>query len=204
MAKIKKSPCFGLTFALMCLPGLAGQRDASPEFGASLKLQYPLGEYKSTVLDASLGYGLGVRTRFNLQPRHALSARLEYDMFPEGGSLTDEPTYMHKEAFQIRVLSVGVNYEWLYADRSNGAYLLIGPVFRRWSDHREFINMETRPGPIPASYSLHTTPSSLGLNVGWGYRGTTDSAIEVHFVSSKYGSTGITANSAQISIVQYF
>jgi hypothetical protein len=125
-------------------------------------------------------------------------------MYTEGGSLTNEPTYMHKETFQIRELSVGVNYEWLCSDHSYGAYLLIGPIFRRWSDNRDFINMETRPGPIPASYSTHTNPSSLGLNVGWGYRGATDSAIEVHFVSSKYGNTGVTANSLQLSIVQYF
>ncbi|HJW71724.1 MAG TPA: hypothetical protein VJ486_02610 [Geothrix sp.] len=125
-------------------------------------------------------------------------------MFPEGGWPVHEAGFTIKKSVQIRELSLGINYEWLCSDSSHGAYLLIGPVFRHWSDHREMNYVETFPGPTPASQSINTTPSGLGLNVGWGYRGATDSAIEVHFVSSKYGSTGVTANSAQISIIQYF
>ncbi len=195
---------FGLAFVWMNLSLLGGPGTSKPEVGVSLKVQQPLGEYKSTVLDADLGFGLGVRARFNFQPRHALSGRLEYDWYPEGGSPTRGSNYLLEESYRVRELSLGLNYEWLYNGGSRGGYLLLGPVYRRWSDHREAIYSPTLPGPIPVSRSLNTTPSRLGLNVGWGYRGDSDSVIELHFVTSKYGSSGLSANSLQVSFIQYW
>lgn len=186
------------------MPLLAGPGEPGPEFGGSLTLQRPLGEYQSTVLDAGLGYGLGARIRIPFSPRQALHLRIGYDWFPEGAEEAQGQNYYMHASFQIRELSLGLIYEWSYSGGASGGYLMGGPVYRRWQDRRTQVYDQTRPGPIPASQVISTTPSGLGLDLGWGYRGTTKSAIETHLVTSKYGSTGMAANTLQFSFIQYW
>ena len=130
------SPNFRLSrlgSALLCvgLPLLGGAGEGGLEFGASLKIQRPLGEFQSTVLDAGLGYGLGIRTRYKFQGQQALTARLDYDLFTEGETEVHGSNYLMTEVIKVREMAIGVNYEWLLSGGNVGGYLLVGPVYRR-------------------------------------------------------------------------
>jgi len=194
----------GIALVSLGLPLLAGSGAEGPEFGATIKVQRPLGEYQTKVLDSGLGYGLGFRTRYDLRPDHGLSVRLDYDYFLKGGGETRGSNYLLEESIRTHALSLALAYEWRYSGTTPGGYLLIGPIYQRWTNHHDFTYSQTLPGSIPASYSLNTTPSNVGIDAGWGYRGGTNSVTELHFVTSKYGSAGATANSIQISFTQFW
>ena len=204
MPTFASSATLGLTLGLLGLPLLGGPAPTGPEFGLSLKLQHPMGEYKSTVSDASLGYGVGLRGHLFFSPRHALSARLDHDRFQEASSeATGSNYYMHGST-KVSETSLGLTYEWFYAGRGTGGYVLAGPVYRRWQEQRSLAYDQVRPGPIPPSQFSDTTPTGLGIDLGWGYRGSAQTVIEVHMLSSSYGSTGVTANSLQFTFIQYW
>ena len=199
-----RCPFLASALALLALAPLHAQEAGGrPQLGAALTFQHPMGDFRSQILDSDAGYGLGFRARFTLAPHHGLTARLGYDWFTEGGGNFDAPNYMLKTSIQVREQSLGLDYEWRYHG-GRGGYLLVGPVFRRWSDRREFTYEQTLPGPVPASHVDSTTPSSLGYSLGWGYQTSNQDCMEFRLVDSKYGSTGFRATTLQWSFTVYW
>ena len=187
------------------LPLLGRAGEGGLEFGPTLKFQLPLGEYKSEVLDTQFGFGFGLRTHVQLHPSHALTARIDYDSFIESKQIGQGPNYGIQITTQIHEVSLGLTYEWHYTGTRVGGYLLLGPVYRSWNEKKEYIYYLNAPGdPAPDNQTLTTTPSRLGLDLGWGFRSATDTAVELHLILSKYGDTDLTANTLQLSVSQYW
>ncbi len=195
-----------LTLALAAAlsgPAFAQASPWTPDWGATLRLQRPLGNYQSEVLDAGLGYGIGARVRFSPTERHGLTFHLDYDFFPEGGTETHGSNYILNYRIQVREQSMGLDYEWRFGAKKR-AYLFGGPVYRRWKDRREYSYYQTQPGTIPASFVDSTSPSKLGYSLGWGYRATDRDTVEFRLVQSDYGTTGFKATSLQTALTIYW
>ena len=189
---------------LLCAPPLLAQTAGERlQLGAALTLQHPIGDYHSEVLDSDAGYGLGFRARYALAPHHGLAGRLGYDWYTEGGGNTQGSNYILMSSIQVREVSWGLDYEWRY-NGGQGGYLLAGPVFRRWSDRREYNYVPILPGSIPASHTDSTTPSSLGYSIGWGYQTSSQDCLDLRLVDSAYGSTGFRATTLQWVFAVYW
>lgn len=166
--QIARSGTLALVLALGFPMSLRAQEAGSrPDLGFTLRIQHPLQDFQSQVLDTSLGFGVGARARFTLGEHHGLTVRAEYDWYPDGGGMIywDGPT--HEDTIRVREQSLGLDYEWRYHGR-HGGYLIVGPMYRRWSDLREHIyNSGFSSNTSPNVYAK-TTPSSLGYSLGWG------------------------------------